>query len=267
MHVSSGLSIAALAALIVFSMIPAAMAQPDHCDPEVEVSGSDPLRYSSRGARGENSDRCEGSYRLQVASQTLQLASFTLFFEEFDPEEAETLIVRWDESYERPVRLRATGLRDRLYYQMDTVRPKGTTSFHWPTGVLSAYDIRRKDIGLLGWTRYPMSGSESDVYVPLRIASSDASPDPGRYQFLLMPVREMEEVYVSLAEVDAEGRPATYLIFQEPLRYGYYPAQQTIDVEIPADALQTGGVYHVELSARYAQGGSTSIDFLFHHPE
>ncbi|MDX1532526.1 MAG: hypothetical protein R3362_13430, partial [Rhodothermales bacterium] len=83
---------AALGALWCF-FAAAASAQSGHCDPQVRVSGSSPLGYSARGTPSENTDRCEGTYSLQVSSQALQIASFTRSFEAYEPSEVEALHV------------------------------------------------------------------------------------------------------------------------------------------------------------------------------
>ena len=83
-----------------------------------------------------------------------------------------------------------------------------------------------------------------------------------------MPGRELQEVYFSLATVDGSGNPQTFLPDHEDkaLDYGYYPAQQPIDVDIPLAVLPREGTYYVEVVARFKGGGSSPKEFWFYHP-
>jgi hypothetical protein len=80
---------------------------------------------------------------------------------------------------------------------------------------------------------------------------------------VLLPGVQLAEVYVSLAAAGADGRPATFIRDEEPLRYHYYPADRPIDIPIPRPA--SPGLYYVLIGAVLNQGGSATAELWFHH--
>jgi hypothetical protein len=68
------------------------------------------------------------------------------------------------------IRLRGVGLRQRLYYQMDAVRPAGATSYTWNTGVLASLNLKPSELGLLAWVSTQVGTRTRDVYLPLGIS-------------------------------------------------------------------------------------------------
>jgi hypothetical protein len=233
-----------------------AAAQAEHCDPGLDqVSGS--LGYRP------HEDRCEGLYVQEVGSADLVVLSFTEVFEEFDAPSGQELRVEWATPGEERVRLRAQGV-GKHYYRMDTSRPGGTTSFVWPSDVLAGLQLSRQEIGVAGWTRAAVGGTEREVYLPLRISQKQAPAGSDEYRLVLLPGRELEEVYVSLAAVGEDGEPGRFLLDGEALGYGYYPARR--GVEIPISDLGAPGIYYLEVGARVKGGGSTAAEIWFFHP-
>ena len=144
-------------------------AQQDPCDPDLEQSVTDQLGYRLRG------DRCEGRYIQEVGSTILFAVSLTESFEEYDLTSGKDLIVEWTTPTAHDVHLRAQGLRHRLYYRMDTIRPPEKTSYPWPTDILASLEIPHDDVGVVGWMTYTMSGTERKVYLPLRISQKSTA--------------------------------------------------------------------------------------------
>lgn len=233
-----------------------AAAQEEHCDPGLDRISS-PLGYRP------HEERCEGLYVQEVGSEDLVVLSFTEVFEEFDAAGGPDLRVEWEAPAEAPVRLRAQGVGKR-YYRMDTVRPAGTTSFLWPTDVLSGVGYTRQDIGVVGWTRATVGEVERQVYVPLRVTQGPSSAGPDGYRVVLQPGQELAEVYVSFAEVGEDGEPSRFLKDGDPLGYGFYPARR--GVEIPLSGLGAPGVYYLEVGATVKGGGVTTVELWFYHP-
>lgn len=233
-----------------------AAADPVHCDPGLDRISS-PLGYRL------HEDRCEGLYVQEVGSADLMVLSFTEVFEDFDAAGGEDLRVEWEALGEEPVRLRAQGAGNR-YYRMDTVRPAGSTSFLWPVEVLSGLGYTRQDIGVVGWTRTQIGGVERRIHLPVRVSQGPASAGSGEYLLMIQPGRELTEVYVSVAEVGADGEPSRFLRDGDPLGYGYYPARRGL--EIPVSVLGEPGVYYLEVGARVKGGGVTSVELWFFHP-
>lgn len=250
-----------LPGLVSLSLVPlwspgTAAAQQEHCDPGLERISS-PLGYHL------HEERCEGLYVQEVGSADLVVLSFTEVFEDFDAADARELRVEWEAPGEVPVRLRAQGVGKR-YYRMDTSRPAGTTSFLWPTDVLSGLGYTRQDFGMVGWTRATVGEVERQVYLPLRVTQGPSSAAPDAYRLVLQPGRELAEVYVSLAEVGEDGKPSRFLKDGDPLGYGFYPARRRL--EIPLSGLGAPGVYYLEVGARVMGGGVTTVELWFFHP-
>jgi hypothetical protein len=242
--------------LVAASLPATAAAQPEHCDPGLQqIAGALGYRLLA--------ERCEGLYVQEVGSADLVVLSFTEAFEEFDAASGRPVRVEWEAPGEGRVRLRAQGM-GKLYYRMDTSRPAGETSFLWPSDVLAGLRLSRQEIGVAGWTWAPVGGTERQVYVPLRISQGEPPSRAGRYRLVLLPGRELDEVYLSLAAVGEDGKPARFLKDGQALGYGYYPARR--GVEIPISDLGTPGIYYLEVGARVKGGGSTAAELWFFHP-
>jgi hypothetical protein len=230
-------------------------AQRNPCDPNLKQLGQNPQGYRLRG------DHCEGIYIEPVSgSTTLLIASFTAFFEEFDPRV--NLKVEWSSPVELPIHLRAYGLREKLYYQMDANVSAGATSYLWPAGVLDALHLSKPDIGVVGYTEYKIGSENRTLYVPLRIQQKDQR-QTRQYQLVLVPGSELKEVFISLAQVGPDGQPHSFLISDRALGKGYYPAERGIQVDLPS--LETPGIYYLEIGATSRYGGPTTQRMWFYH--
>jgi hypothetical protein len=230
-------------------------AQQNPCDPNLMQLGQNPEGYRLRG------DRCEGIYIEPVSgSTTLLIASFTAFFEEVDPRV--NLRIDWSSPAESPIHLRAYGLREKLYYQMDANIPAGATTYLWPAGVLDALHLSKQDIGVVGYTEYKIGGENRTLYVPLRIRQKDQKQTHA-YQLVLVPGSELKEVFISLAQVGPDGQPHSFLISDHALGKGYYPAERGIQVDLPSP--KTPGIYYLEIGATSRYGGPITQRMWFYH--
>jgi hypothetical protein len=228
------------------------------CDPSLPQPLDNPQGYRMRG------DRCEGIYIQEVGATVLHLASFTESFEDFDPASGTALTVEWDRpACDGDIHLRGEGLRRRLYYRMDTLRPTATSAYSWPLGILSAQQLGKGDIGLMAWTHCGSGANERDVSIPVRIRQKQNPPRSGSYQLILIPGVELAEVYMSLAQAGADGRPKAFLKNREALGYGYYPAEWKI--EIPISGLKAPGLYYLSLAATLRSGGASTTELWFYH--
>ncbi len=232
----------------------------EHCDPTLVRPAGDPLGYVLRG------DRCEGLYIREVAgSGGLSIASVTEPFEQFEVGPGKSLHLEWTPPPgDAPTRLRAFGLRRKLYYRMDTVRPPGATTYTWSADVLAPLKMRSQELGVVGWVPYAVGEKMHEVYVPLRIGTPGPATRSRRYVVMLLPGADLTEVFITLSTLDAGGRTRAFLKRDEPLRYGYYPAERGIAVHLPE--LKTAGIYHLQIGATLTRGGSATRSLFFYHP-
>ncbi len=251
---------AALPALLLPGLLMSAplSAAESHCEPYLVTPSAHPFGYRMRG------DRCEGIYVREVASATLLVASLTESFENYDLSLGKDLLVEWTTLGDGSFRLRALGLKRRLYYRMDTVRPPSVTSYTWPSNILTALSIPRKNIGVIGWTQYTVGETKRNVYVPLRVSQQKDPMRRGTYQLVLLPGRELKEVFVSMATVGTDGHPKAFLRDGEALEYGYYPAERGI--VIPISDVEAPGIYYLEIGAILRSGEATAVELWFYHP-
>ncbi|HXT52052.1 MAG TPA: hypothetical protein VN811_13490, partial [Thermoanaerobaculia bacterium] len=204
-----------------------------------------------------------GIYFREVASTTLLVAGLTESVADVDTAAAKTLLLEWAAPPGAALHIRARALRHRLYYQMDTMQPAASGSYAWPTALLAKFNLRSKELGLLAWTPRTVGGATRDVYVPLRLRQAAASRSP-TYQLWLLPGVELAEVFVTLYSVGADGSAGTVIQRDEPLKYGFYPADRVISVPLPP--LPAAGTYALEIKALRRAGGSASAPPLwFYH--
>lgn len=233
-------------------------AQEKHCDPNLKQAGNNPNGYRLRG------DRCEGEYIRPVGSTKLLVVSLLESVEDFDPALGKPLLVEWAAPENAGIHLRAHALRQRFYYQMDTDRPKGSASYTWPSDLLNAFKLKSEELGFVALTDKPVGNTKREVYVPLRIRQQATGIRSRSYQVVLLPGAELDELFFSLAPVRPDGRFGNFIRQDEALRYGYYPAERSITITLPA--LTTRGIYHLEIGATLKAGGSSTVQVWFYHP-
>jgi hypothetical protein len=257
---SFGVAVLSIAAAVGAPMSHAAPAEPSHCDPALAPSANYPFKYINRG------DRCEGVYIQLVGSTTLALLSFTSAFGAFDAKSGQPLVITWPLAPKGgDVQLRALTTRQHLYYRMDTRVRAGESQYRWPTDVLAAMGFGRADIGLLGWTHLSVGGIDQQVFLPVSVSpGSPPGPAAGAYTVLVEPAVQLSELYVTVSRPAGDGVAERIVQPAHELGYGYYPADNTI--EIPIEAPAERGVYAVQLGAKLRGGGASTLRFLFQAP-
>jgi hypothetical protein len=230
------------------------------CDSRLIPQKGDPLAYTRRG------ERCEGLYVLEVAaSADLSLVAFTAALPAFTLKAEDRLHLNWPQvPGNLPTRLRAVSLNKQVYYRMDAVRPAGTDRFNWPADVVIKLNLRSRDVGILGWVQQTLGEKETVVYVPVRVGTSPDAQAKGPYVVQVVVGAEVAEVYVTLTTLGQDGREEKILKRDEPLGYGFYPADHPINVTL--SGLPAAGLYRVRLGAVLKTGGAANRSFVFYHP-
>jgi hypothetical protein len=258
-----GLAVLALVATLAPAMSGAAgsATEGSHCDPTLAPSANYPFKYINRG------DRCEGVYIQLVGSTTLTMLSFTSVFGAFDAKAAQPLVIGWTPAPGiGEVQLRALTTRQRLYYRMDTRVRAGDSHYRWPTDVLSAMGFGRVDVGLLGWTHLGVGGTDQEVMLPVSVnqGGPPITAGVGPYTLLVEPAAQLSELFVTISRIPTEGGAERIVQPTRELGFGYYPADNVI--EIPIEAPAERGVYAVQLGAKIRAGGASTLRFLFQAP-
>ena len=235
-------------------------ADDNYCDPFLTTNPDHPFGYQNR-----KKNRCEGIYIQQVSGSTLHIASFTESFEDYDLNSDKNLLIEWTPTDDQAIHLRAYSLKRKVYYRMDTTRDAGSSSYTWPTDVLRAYDMKRKSIGVVAWTKSLLRDVERNIYLPIRLSQQEKPAQTKEYKLILIPGRELKEVYVSLTKLGTDGKPESVIQDGEALNYGYYPAGRGLTV--PVTKLNGSGIYYVEIGATLRGGGTTNKDLWFYHPK
>ena len=229
--------------------------QGSHCDPNLQQPRDDPNGYRLRG------DRCEGVYIKEVAG-TITVASLTEYVEDFNPSAGPSLRAEWSALGNGSVHLRAYSLRHRLYYQMDSQRPAGSSSYDWPTNVLSPLNLKKAELGIVAFTSYQAGDKTHEVYLPVSIRQQAIAKNPGGYQLVLMPDAEVDNVFLTLAAVKNDGSVGPS--FKDwALGPGYYPAGRAI--RIPIKQVKSPGIYFLKVSATFKAGGASTQPVWFYH--
>lgn len=231
----------------------------NRCDPSLPQIPNNPLSYHDIG------DRCEGIYIEQVGGTTLRIVSLIDFFDNYDLKSGKPIYINWDKPPGNSViRLRAQGIKRKLYYRMDTYCSHDSASFKWSSNILASLNILKNDIGVAASTRYLIGKTEHDVYLPVRISQETKADDKNNLNLVLLPGEELGEVFISTAKIGADGRTEKFIKDGEKLGYGYYPADRSI--EIPLTQLNGIGTYYTQIGATLKSGGTASIEIWFYNP-
>jgi len=229
------------------------------CDRGLEHRASGPHGYRLRG------DRCEGIYVKQVGGTVLTLASLTESFEDYAVTHGSApLTLEWTAPDSGMVVLRAQGIKRDLYYRMDATRPAATGAYRWPSDVLTARGIARRDVGVLAWTRATLGGTERIIYLPLRIGQRGEPARADVYELVLFPAAPLREVYLTVAEVDSAGHDTRLIHNSRPLHYGFYPAERPVRIKL--ENLGQSGIYRVSVGAELALNRSVALEQWIYRP-
>jgi hypothetical protein len=190
--------------------------------------------------------------------------SLTQYFEYEEIGPGDSLIVEWPAPAGPEVSLRAEGISPGLHYRMDAVRPAGSNSFSWPADILVAQGIDRDDIGVLAWINRNVGDRKRTVLLPLRVRPPDERAGCGPYTMTVWTGPRLEEVFVTLAPIDADGRPGMAIWDARPLGWRYYPAESAIAIPLPE--LEASGFYYVKVAGERRGGGSSTVEAWLYHP-
>lgn len=247
----------AFSLLLFASALKPIFAQGDHCDPGLPQRVSDAYGYRLRG------DRCEGIYIKEVQGSAIKVVALTESVEDFSLATNKNLLMQWVAPSRTSVRVRAYGLRHRLYYRMDSLRPAGTTSYDWSLNLLAALSLRRPELGLVAWVSQQVDNKNRDVYLPVSLTQQTAVSKSNHYDLVLLPGVELTEIFLSLAPLKPDGTPGVYIQQNESLGRGYYPAERKITVPLPKP--RASGIYYVEIGGTKKAGGSLTMQIWFYH--
>lgn len=238
-----------------------AFAQKSQCDPNLPRNSNDPYGYRDRG------NRCEGLYIREVSGSTLPVVSFTAAFENYDLDSDQPLRVTWQTPAPRQfsMHLQAQGIWPRLYYRMDTSRPADSTSYTWSTNLLAALNISKDKLGILGWYRRKLGKDTCKVHVPLRLTQRQRAAPSDTYQLVLLPGRELQNVYLSLAPVNNNGTRGRFVYSDSLLDARPYLPESTIFIPIRFTDLKAPGIYYLRIGATLVSGGVKAEEFWFYH--
>jgi hypothetical protein len=251
---------ATLCVLLVTRMTGGTAAEDSRCDPQLlRMAGKGPLSYQNRG------DRCEGLYgRASSSMPQLTLVSLTRSFPNIDPRTVPKLILRWASPAKEEVRLQAKGLRYKLYYEMDAVRPAGERQFSWSTDFLKnkEIDVGRTEIGVTCRTVYPIGGKKRELYLPLTVGSDGNDPPPqSTVEVLIVPSVELKDAYYSVTAFSVPGNGRKSLVHNKSIQLPAYPADRPFPIRIALAS--RGSLYFVEIVGLISTGGSVETGFWF----
>ncbi len=211
----------------------------------------------------QRQDRCEGLYVREVAGTALFMASFTAVFEDFNSDAPEAIQISWpsaDNNTSLPndsLRILARGIKRDLYYQMDTRRARNSNAYIWPADLLSALQIKKSDVGVVAWAEHSIGEVTRALYVPLHLRQTGLDSATG-YEVIVFPTVRLEEVYITISRVGSDGYATERLMAEEPLNYGYYPAERPVRIAI--GNLNSVGVYELQIAAKSIRGDMISLD-------
>jgi len=227
------------------------------CDPDLAQETHSPYGYRLRG------QLCEGVYARQVASTALLLVSFTSSVEDYGGVSGADLILEWKAPGSGDVRVRARSTQRRLYYGMDAHPPRDTRALRWPAGLLHALNVQSPELGLLAWTHMDSADQAGTLYLPVVLRQKDPANRSSSYQVALLPGVDLSEIYVTVARIGRDGQRGKPNRDGQPLKYGYYPADQRIGFTISNPG--SPGIYSLEVGATLKSGGSITLPVLFYH--
>ena len=227
-----------------------------HCDANLQPQTGHPYAYKRVNGH------CEGVYRQLLGGTLLRLASFTEFFEDFDPNSGKNLFLEW-KGQNKEVRLKAQSLKRRIYYRMDSVRPRKDSTYSWSPTFLSALGLGKTDLGIVAWSLQSVSGSEQRIYLPIRVRQIEEPSSGEGYRMVVVPLVELKEVYITVSRLDENGQVLDYLKEAVPLGYGYYPASRGIEYLL--SGFETTGLYGIEVGAVQRDGAVAALQFLIFH--
>lgn len=248
-------------AVCVLAQAPLPVAQ-SPCDPALPRNDAQTSGYQQRN------DRCEGIYKRQVASFGVQLVSLTGTLPAGDLcVKGQALHFVWPHlatAPSKPIQLQLESFRRDLYYRMNTERAPQSASYEWPAEPRCNGDVQlaSRDLGVLARTQSSIGSKPIDVLLPVTLSAQPSAPVRPPYRAVLVPGSRVQEVYVTLWQLDAGTNP-TRIVFERPLNTPPYPSGGRIIVELSAADVKKPGLYRLVLNVEFENGQRESIDRYF----
>jgi hypothetical protein len=157
-----------LLALVVLWPLRQALGGP--CDPAILPS---PVAGSARYQERAGGLRCEGIYVARVSGTPVQLVSLTRGLLSYDLGSPGILMVALANGFAaKETSLRATGIPDQLFYQMDAIL--GDRAVAWPVGeVLKQRQITPDNVGVYAFRK---DAGAQPIYLPVDVALEGTAP-------------------------------------------------------------------------------------------
>lgn len=200
-------------------------------------------------------DRCEGEYVREVSRTSgLRVAGLLAAPRNVAPGASKIRLAWLSPWPERRVTIRGEGF-GRDFYRMDT-RLEGALAFDWST---DRWDPKRRpeSLGVVAWADH----DGGRVLLPVTVG--DAAPTGTRYLLELEPVKELDEIYLSVAPADESGSPGAFLFEERPVGNSVYPKRACSRLEFELEAPR--GIYFLEIAAAVNGGGAAVEELLFYH--
>jgi hypothetical protein len=197
--------------------------------------------------------RCEGFYERAIGS-TSDLFLAALWEEPLAGSWPESLRLSWLADTNAPVRIVATALGPRDYYQMDAVADPRPGVYAWPTTLVRRSGLLPRDIGLVAF-----HDSAGRVYLPL--TTSKSAKGPRTYRLILICGADLTEVSVEVR--DAARASISGSQTYKPAM-GFYPSSSPIRLQLPP---VESGTHRVTLSAAGRRAGASgALVFVMYAP-
>ncbi len=208
------------------------------------------LSVQERTAFGSLRASQEAKFQFKTRA-ALVLVSFEEYKENFDVASIPDRKIRWNWPREEEVRFRAMEVRPNLEFMQ--IKKKDD---------ILARETR--NIGVVGWVSHKIGDETHEVYVSSSIWDGKEEPEYDCYKIVLMPNRELAEVFYVFAPVNEEDGNITDFK-EDKLQGGYYPVGRPIDLVLLKSELGESGFYYLEVGANLRGGGSTTLEIWFYH--
>ncbi len=192
----------------------------------------------------------EAKFQLKTRA-ALMLVSFEEFLGDYDPSSRPDRQIKWNWPREKDVQFRVMEIRPSLnYLQLENINDIFTREI--------------RNVGRVGWISHKIGKETHEVYIPSGIWIGEEKPAYDSYKVVLMPNRELTEVFYGTGRVNEED--GEILDFsEEKLPAKYYPAGRPIELFLQKSKLGETGFHYLEIGATFRGGGSTTLEIWFYH--
>jgi hypothetical protein len=232
------------------------------CDPSIHAVLQHRLGYRQRG------DRCEGIYwEPHAGREDLCLVSFVREGSKVPSNTPSSLCVAWASgaAVNAPgdIHIRATALRNDLFYRMDSIRKYQEGTYVWPMDVIRDLSLSVAELGITAAIKSTISGVSWTVYEPLTIAEDGQTSSS--FLVTLISAVPIQGITWDCRRIDADGMPGTR-VAGERLR-GSFPASQPIRLRLSVPGFS--GLCYMDIrteSSGFGSGSPISTSFVVRVP-